>query len=302
MPEATYNKEWFKRRAFESIKKISDGNWDYSDSLLLYLPSEVDHYATLQNTDSPYYTIVTKPEREYLFSIAKDVATQLPTNFEFIDLGPGTEHKEQFLFDELAAQGKKFTYIPIDINTDYLELAETHATQQGITVRTIQSSFEELAEKLGKSTLPRFVSLGLTFSNYAPQDIIKLLRDIAGENGFVFINAHMRDRTNMVELQQAYAIDAVHMADEKLKLIGLDPDKDLTPREATDDVKVWTSLLTTNTELDALGIKKYDKLLVFQSLRYTKETLIDELEKTGCSFTLLDTGSPFIATLLHTKP
>ena len=253
MSELIYNNEWFKKRAFDSIKKISEGHWDYSDSLLLYLPSELDTYEAIQSENSPYYSIVTKPEREYLSSIAKDVATRLPHEFEFIDLGPGTEHKEQFLFDELKALGKKFTYIPVDIKDEYLELAKTHASTQDIPVHPIQSSFEELASKLSKTNLPRFVSLGLTFSNYTPQEILEMLKDIAGPAGFIFINSQMRDRINMNELQKAYSLDALHITDEKLKLIGLDPEKDISPRETTFDVKVWGTILKSNPLLERIS-------------------------------------------------
>jgi uncharacterized SAM-dependent methyltransferase len=107
-------------------------------------------------------------------------------HFEYIDLGPGTEHKEQFLFDELKKQGKTFAYIPVDISDHFLDVAEAHATGQSIQVRRMKASFEELPELLGAPTVPRFVSIGLTFSNYAPQDILKLLQDIAGKGWICF--------------------------------------------------------------------------------------------------------------------
>ena len=122
-----YDNNWFKKRAFESITPISPNVWDYSDSLLLYISSGVEKYESLQETNTPYFKLVTQPEREYLQSIAKEVVDQLPLDFEYIDLGPGTEHKEQYFFDELKRQGKKFTYIPVDISGHYLALAEEHA-------------------------------------------------------------------------------------------------------------------------------------------------------------------------------
>jgi hypothetical protein len=76
-----YNQEWFKDRAFKSLKKISDGVWDFSDSLLIYISSGAELYESLQETDTPYFKLVTKPEHEYLKSIAKDVADMLPRPF-----------------------------------------------------------------------------------------------------------------------------------------------------------------------------------------------------------------------------
>lgn len=294
-----YNTEWFKKRAFESIYPTTPHMWDYSDSLLLYISSGVEKYEALQETDSPYFNLVTKPEREYLKSIAKDVVDLLPSNFEYIDLGPGTEHKEQFFFDELKKQGKTFAYIPVDISDHYLELAEKHATDQGIPVRTVKGSFEELTEILGEPTVLRFVNIGLTFSNYEPQAILNLLKNVAGKNGFVFINSQMRDRVDMIALQKVYAEDAKTLADDKLKLIGLNPDIDVTPREANEKIEVWCSVVKPSKELEEKGVVAGDKLLVFQSLRYTRDQLENEIQKVSDNYKIFDDPkSSFIASLV----
>ena len=293
-----YNQEWFKERAFKSLKKLDNGIWDFSDSLLVYIGSGDAVYEQLQEEDTSYFKLVTKPEHEYLQLIAKNIADILPNNFEYIDLGPGTEHKEQFLFDELKKQGKTFTFVPVDISDHFLEMAESHATSQGIPVRKVKASFEELPEVLRESTTPRFVSLGLTFSNYAPQEILKLLTDIAGVNGFVFINAQMRDRVDMIELQKVYQEDAVRLVDDKVRLIGLDPSTDISPRIADDGFRVSCLVINSNPVLENIGIASGDKLIVFQSLRYTKESLESELAQyTHESF---DTGSSFIGTIIRT--
>jgi|JI10StandDraft_1071094.scaffolds.fasta_scaffold165702_1 ubiquinone/menaquinone biosynthesis C-methylase UbiE len=291
-----YNQEWFKERAVKSIKQISNGVWDFSDSLLIYIGSGDQVYEQLQETDTLYFRLVTKPEHEYLRQIAKNIADILPNNFEYIDLGPGTEHKEQFLFDELKKQGKTFTYVPVDISDHFLEMAESHATSQGIPARKVKASFEELPEVLGESATSRFVSLGLTFSNYAPQEILKLLTDIAGVNGFVFINAQMRDRVDMVELQKVYQEDAVRLVDDKVRLIGLDPFTDISPRIADDGFRVSCLVINSNPALESIGITSGDKLIVFQSLRYTKESLESELAQ--YAHESFDTGSSFIGVLI----
>lgn len=294
-----YDQAWFKNRAIKSIRKLEDGVWDFSDSLLLYIAAGVEMYEQLQETDTPYYRLVTKPEREYLQTIAKDIAAMLPQHFDYIDLGPGTEHKEQFLFDELKKQGKTFMYIPVDISEHYLNLAKQHAEQQGIDVLPIQASFEELPELLKDRSTPRFVSLGLTFSNYAPQNAIALLEEIAGKNGWVFINAQMRDRVDMIALQKVYQDDGAHLADDKLCLLDLDPDHDVSPRMADDGFRVWCTVQKNNDVLRELGINEGDRLMVFQSLRYTK----GQLEEALADFpehTLFDTGTSFIAAVIHT--
>lgn len=199
-----YNHAWFVERAMGSVNKIGDNTWDYSDSLLLYMPSGVVEYEAVQNTDTPYYRLVTAPEHEYLQQVASDIVSELPDVFDYIDLGPGTEHKEQFFFDACKAQGKTFTYFPVDISEHFLNLAQTYAEAQNIETKTLKGSFEELPDVLGVSQKPRFVSLGLTFSNYNPVHITNLLKQIAGKNGFIFINAQMRDRTDMLQLRAIY--------------------------------------------------------------------------------------------------
>ena len=164
----------------------------------------------------------------------------------------------------------------------------------------MKSSFEELPNLLGKSSTPRFVSLGLTFSNYAPQDILTLLKNIAGENSFVFINAQMRDRVDMAALQKVYQEDGEHLADDKLKLLGLDPETDVSPRIADDGFRVWCSIIKGNAVLDKAGVKEGDQLMVFESLRYTKDDLENEIKKTFSHYKLFDTGVSFIATLART--
>lgn len=297
--ENKYNKEWFRNRALNSIKKIGPNTWDYSDSLLLYISaSGSDTYEELQETGSPYFNLITKPEQEYLVSIAKDIAEALPTKFEYIDLGPGTEHKEQFFFDELKKLGKEFIYRPVDISQHFLDLAEKHASEQGITSKPIQASFEELPEKLGNAELPRFVSLGLTFSNYSPQIILKLLSDISGTGGLIFINAQIRDRVDMKELERIYSEDSAHMADEKLELLGLKHGEDVTIPRANEDIRTWCSVLKASDDLQKLGVQNGDRLLVFQSLRYTKESLGKELREFGKPYEIFDTGSSFIGSLI----
>lgn len=300
MENSKYDTNWFKKRAFESIHPIAPHTWDYSDSLLLYISSGVEIYESLQNIDTPYFKLITQPERDYLKSIAKDVVELLPQKFEYIDLGPGTEHKEQFFFDELKRQGKRFTYIPVDISEHYLTLAENYAKDQGVDVKAVQSSFEEVPKILGTGSIPRFVNIGLTFSNYKPQIILDLMKNIAGKNGYVFINSHMRNRVDMNALQKVYAEDALTLADEKLKLLDLNPYTDVTQRKANDKIEVWGSIITPTPRLTEIGVAVDDKILLFQSLRYTPEQLEIVIQNTSDKYHIFDTGKPFIAVLINT--
>lgn len=295
-----YSYEWFKKRAFGSLRKISDGVWDYSDSLLLYTPSGAEVYEEAQNTDTPYFKLVTDHEHKYLKSVAEDIISILPNNFEYIDLGPGTEHKEQYFFDEIKRQGKTFIYNPVDISDHFLDVAEKFAANQGIKTNKVKASFEELPAILGSAQTPRFVSLGLTASNFNLQEILTLLTTIAGKDGFVFINTQIKDRVDILHLQRIYEEVASKICEEKVKLLGLVPSKDTSEMVVDEELRLWLSVLNINEALDKVGIKKQDKLLVFQSLRYTKQQLEQELERTGLPFSTFDIGDSFIASLIKT--
>ncbi len=41
-PQEAYSEAWFRERAFNSLKKMGDNTWDYSDSLLLYSPGAAE--------------------------------------------------------------------------------------------------------------------------------------------------------------------------------------------------------------------------------------------------------------------
>ncbi|PIR85043.1 hypothetical protein COU15_02615 [Candidatus Kaiserbacteria bacterium CG10_big_fil_rev_8_21_14_0_10_45_20] len=297
-----YSLGWFEERAFSSLKKVSDGIFDYSDSLLLYIPGSDEEYEKVQHEGNPYHEIVTAPEREYLERIAKDIVARLPDNFEYIDLGPGSEHKEQFLFDQLAEQGKKCVYRPVDISEKFLDMAASHAEKQNITAEPIRASFEDLPDVLNKSDLPRFVSLGLTYSNYKPQEILELLADIADSDGYVFINSQIRERVDIKRLAEIYGKDVVSIATAKLKLLGLDAEVDVEDLHANEGVEMWCTVKKVTSRLAEIGLKVGDKILLFQSLRPSLEKLKRDLDRAGFSdYTMFDTEESFVGVLLE-KP
>lgn len=297
-----YSLDWFEERAFSSLKKVSDGVFDYSDSLLLYIPGSDEEYEKVQHEGNPYHEMVTAPERKYLEQIAKDVVARLPESFEYIDLGPGSEHKEQYVFDQLAEQGKKCIYRPVDISEKFLDMAANHAEKQYITAESVRASFEELPDILQKSDKPRFVSLGLTYSNYKPQAILKLLADIADSNGYVFIHSQIRERVDIERLMEVYGKDVVSIGTAKLKLIGLDAQEDVEDLHANEGIEIWCTLKRVTPRLAEMGLKAGDKILLFQSLRPSMENLKQDLDEAGFSnYTMFDVGESFVGILLE-KP
>lgn len=292
-----YGEEWFRTRALDSLKRIDDRTWDYSDSLLLYLPEGEEEYETIQEEGNPYSEIITKPEMRYLEEIAEEIVAELPDKFEYIDLGPGTAHKEQFIFTAVKKADKQFIYVPVDISSHYLELSEQYASAQGISVAPLRTSFEELPTRLKKTDVPRFVSLGLTFSNYAPSDILPLLKSIAGKDGMAFINTHIRERTDMQKVKDIYKRQVSKVFDPKLRLLDLCLE-DISERVVDDGITVWYTLQHSNPLLEKIGIRAGDRLLVFRSLRYTKDDLEKVVTSTFPSHVFFDHNAQFIGALL----
>lgn len=293
-----YNFQWFRHRAFQSLKKIDETTWDFSDGLLLYVSGGDENYEKTQNVDNPYHQFVTAPETQYLQSIAPRLVGLLPDEFEYINLGPGTEHKEQFFFDEAMRQKKGFRYTPVDISKKFLDLAVNYAVRQGLSTNPLQVSFEELPARLKKSSIPRFVSLGLTYSCYKPEVVLRILRAIAGEKGIVFIDSQIRDRVDMDQIQKIY--DAHWMASVKIRLLGLDPERDVDRWWVDDGVRGWCTLRRTTPELKRRGIVTGTRLLLFYSLRPTRESLNKDISQIFSSYVLLDTDGPFVGVLLST--
>jgi SAM-dependent methyltransferase len=253
----------------------------------------------LQKTDTPYNKLVTTPEEIYLQSIAEEVVRKLPNEFEYIDLGPGTAGKEKYIFEAAKRQRKKIIYRPVDISKYYLDKSRKHAEEYGLVIKPLQCSFEELPEILGvNNSIPRVVSLGLTFSNFESQGILGLLKRIAGFGGFAFVNSQIRDRIDMNKLKEIYDADIKSISNDKIKFLGLKSDQ-VDNLIADDSVKVWITIKEVSENLRALGVQTGDKFLIFQSLRPTKESLINELERFGEKFDVFDVGDSFVGTLLN---
>ena len=294
----SYDLEWFEKRAHESLKQIESGVWDFSDSALLYTPEAVEGYEEIQQVDNNYHSTVTAPETKLLKGIADDVVKELPDNFYYVDLGPGTEHKEKVFFDAAKEQGKEFIYYPIDVSKHILDSASTFAYGLDIEPRPIQASFEECAKYLPKDKTHRFVSLGLTFVNYHVKDVLELLGNIIGSNGSAFITIHARDRVDMKLVREIYLEQFEPILFKKISLLGLDPEKDVENVDLTDGVQMWCDVINPSEPMQQKGIKKGDRLLVFQSLRRTLDEWLDDIKNVFPNISVFDNGLPFVGLLL----
>lgn len=291
------SQEWFEGRAKQSLKKVREGVWDFSDSALAYSPAGMRAYALAQQEDGAKYKDgVTNKESEFLRSIAPEVIADLPQSFSYIDLGPGTEHKEKFFFDAVKEQNKTLTYIPVDVSGEALEVAKAFGTQEGFETNELYATFEELPNVLNEDGY-RFVSLGLTFANYNLPKILKLLNEIIGKEGGAFIVLQLRDRIDIEEIRQTYCSpQLMTMWHGKLSLIGIQPEE--IEISATDGVVIEGKIKSVNEETAKLGLQTGDIIKIHQSLRYRLEDFLAGV-KEQFNHKVYDKGSEFVGILLE---
>jgi len=102
------NEAWFQKEAWKALHRDHDGSWDYSDSSLLYSPESLNAYRQMQEDGTEYANNVTAVEHDVLKRVARDLVADLPDRFAYMDLGPGTEHKEQYFFEAMQIAHKQF--------------------------------------------------------------------------------------------------------------------------------------------------------------------------------------------------
>lgn len=293
--------EWFANRAKESLV-MKDGFWDFSDSALFWTDEVMSNYKDAQtDSEDVYKKQVTDSETAYLKKITPDLVSHLPQNINYVDLGPGTENKQDLFIDEIQRRGKKLMYTPVDINKSVIDLVGQHVTKKGIAIHPVHSSFEDMDQFLIDNQTPRFLSLGLTFGNFDIDYILDIFEKTIGKEGLAFINIQPREKVKDFEkLKQAYSGHLTNIYNAKLKLIGLKIDPEIGTIEVTDEVKVYYTVKKPSQLAKNFGIKEGDKLFVFQSMRYPIEFLKSKLEsRFDCIY--FDTEDDYLGILLKNK-
>lgn len=291
-------KEWFIERALNTLTFNKEGNfWDFSDSSLVYTPGSEEEYKEVQEEDTEYNKLVTTQEHALLRQIAGDVIQKLPQKFLYIDLGPGTEHKEQYFFDAIKTQGKEVIYVPVDINLKILKEASAHAEQQGLSVLPNQSLFEDLDTTTRTLSGFKFISLGLTFTNYKPDEILSIFKKTINGDGAAFITVQLRDRVDIKKVEKQYGEEGfAYVVTTKMKLLGFEKGDFLI---STDDmVQTWAKIKNVPDKLKELGVKEGDTFLLFRSIRYLKEDLETIFKQNGFTVRFFDAGNSFLGILL----
>lgn len=289
---------WFQAEAWKSLHRGDDDMWDFSDSSLTYSPASVEAYGAIQEEETEYSRNVTQVEHELLKTTAVELAADLPDTFSYVDLGPGTEHKERYLFDELRKAGKAFEYFPVDISTEVLAESSRFATAEKVPVHPVCNQFEDIASTIDQLVpKPRFVSLGATFANYEPSVIVTMLLQLAGEGGSAMVTVQLRDRIDIAILKKVYADPGTLKTFEvKLGLLDVAPG-DIECFDVTDDIAIRAKISNPSPRLTAIGMKSGDWVTVLKSYRHSFNQVKKIFENT--QYNIQDTGKSFI--VIHFK-
>jgi len=150
----------------------------------LYATSEqAKAYEKATHGNESYTKRLDSPITELIEQHSEQIIEGLSNAVQFIDLGPGYPSKSLRLLDKLNVS-HSLTYFPVDVSPYFLDRAAWTATARGISTHKQLSRFEEvgplLDRKLHLLNVSRFVFLGLTFNNFTPDYILKILDGLMG--------------------------------------------------------------------------------------------------------------------------
>jgi dimethylhistidine N-methyltransferase len=131
-----------------------------------------------------YY--LTNSEREIFQSAGPSLLEALDHQpFELVELGAGDGSKTQFLIEQFLAAGIEFTYRPIDISANAIDILGKLINRRWpkLPFEPLQGDYFDALDRLGrsKSTRPRLVLFpGGNVGNFARLEAVKFLAHLKG--------------------------------------------------------------------------------------------------------------------------
>lgn len=120
-------------------------------------------------------------EFEILSQQSGNILNELPFNepFNIVEFGSGDGVKTKQLLSTFMDKGADFTYVPIDISQEAIDVLEKNITSalSNIKMKPKTGDYFKVLETLSKDTTPNlFLFLGGNIGNYLRQDALGLLR------------------------------------------------------------------------------------------------------------------------------
>jgi|ERR1041385_7510360 uncharacterized SAM-dependent methyltransferase len=178
----------------------------------LYL-SEDQANVYLNLMDDPRYAEAFHDPVKMIISAARNmIVAGLKEPIDILDLGPGYPDKTFPILDLFKSGNLTGRYVPVDINRQFLNIAETAAIPFGVLTHPLHCLFETLPEILNSSDFTsagsRLVLLGLTFMNYRPTTILPLLQKLTRPSDTVVVATELFNEQDKATLIERYRINA----------------------------------------------------------------------------------------------
>jgi uncharacterized SAM-dependent methyltransferase len=193
----------------------------------MYLTAaQAQSYLVLMKDDT-YRTPFHDPIKNLFGKYAGDLLEFLDGPLALIDLGPGFPDKTLPLFAYLKRSPIACTYVPVDISQHFLGLAASTAQSHGFVSLPLNCLFEEIARNL-PSVLSQLgarsvlVIFGLTFMNYSPERVGRLLADLKPMVNRVVVAAELHTQPSPEQILLPYRTTAAEDFNfQVLKLLHL---------------------------------------------------------------------------------
>jgi len=216
-------RESFQRQIEESrssIIKLSLPHYLYQTT------QQAKAYEAATYGSKEYHDRLDLPILELIDESIEILCNSLPSEIQFIDLGPGYPSKSFRILDELKSKGCDITYFPVDVSEFFLKRASTAVTSRGIHCNQIHERFENLSEVLDRNLLintgARYIFLGLTFNNFQPKYISRILSELVHKGDRCVICCQSPEGISEINLVAPYKTKTVDdFCFYPLKLLGL---------------------------------------------------------------------------------
>jgi uncharacterized SAM-dependent methyltransferase len=257
----------------------------------LYLDkAQSDAYIEMIKAEK-FSTQLHDPTLELINKYKSKILANFNGRLSFYDLGPGLPTKTIPLLKYLLEKKIRFDYFPVDISENFLNITNKKIKDIGVKSNRIKTLFENLPEYSAKDkNHEKLFFIGLTFNNYRPDTILKLLKEIAGNDGTCLIITEYFKRKNietiLLPYRDKYAENFNYLS---LKLAGI-------PKES---LKYFTVFRNQRIEMgfrilkslsvdETFHLKKGTEIITAISYRYTKAALLKYISKYFSCFEFFD--------------
>lgn len=271
---------------FKKAKKTKTKNgftyiWYDQPYNLYYEQEQAQAYLKMIEAEK-FSKLLHDPIIELVKENSSEIIRGINKQVEFYDLGPGLPTKSIPLLREIIKQKKRLDYIPVDISESFLSITEKEVKKYGIKSNGINCLFEELPQliKSKEKNITRIFQIGLTFNNYRPNAICKLLKDLSDEQDFSIIITEyykpQKKQSLLLPYQDSYAEHFNFLA---LRLLGF----------KKEDFNYHTQFRSQRIEMGFIPKCKLQhkdivvapdtKIVTAISYRYTQNSLTNNIQK-----------------------